>query len=353
MNPLDDRSGIEKLDPKGMFPLTDRFPDQCREALRLAQEVELPLLQQPPRVVVLSGMGGSAAGGDFVRAMFEEQAGVPFLVNRDYTLPHYVGLGDLVLCASYSGQTEETLASYELAKSVGARIIAITSGGRLAELARADGFPVIQIPGGQPPRTALGYLFIPALCVCERLKLLPTPDYETAFRLLETCTAAWTVDVPASSNPTKQLAEKLQGTLPILYGIGHYQGASAYRWKAQINENAKMMAFWHTFPELNHNEILGWVGATKQNVARWSLVMLGDEMVSAKMAKRAEVTERLVEGKAETYHVPAIGDDLLSKMLTLTYYGDFVSLYLSVLNGVDPENIDSINLLKSELSKVS
>lgn len=350
---LDDRSFVTRLDPKDMLGRTERFPDQCREALSISQGVSLTAPAKRPSVVMLSGMGGSAAGGDFARYLFEERASVPFIVNRDYHLPSYVGLGDYVFCASYSGNTEETLSSYEEAKKAGAQIIAVTSGGKLAEQAKADGYPTYIVPGGHPPRTALGYMLMPVLSASLSLKILPDLDFEKCFALLEQCSKDWTVENPLQSNPTKQLAQAMFGKLAVIYGLGPWQGAIANRWKGQINENAKNLAFPNTYPELNHNEILGWVGAGKQGVANWLMVTLMDGTESGKMKTRSSVTEKLVGATAEPHHVTAVGDNLLEKMLSLAFYGDFVSIYLAALNGIDPENIDSINTLKDELSKVS
>lgn len=349
---LDDRSFVTRLDPKEMLRLTEEFPAQCRRALEIAQKAELPTLENRPSVCVLTGLGGSAAGGDFTRALFEHDGVTPFFVNRDYHLPHFVGLGDVVFATSYSGNTEETLSAYEDAKTGGARIICITSGGKLAQKAQEDGNAVIQIPGGQPPRTALGFMLIPVLVAAERLGLIPEQDYEAAFSLIEKAVPTWTVETAFDGNGPKQLAEAMHGKLSVLYGLGSWQAIVANRWKGQINENAKVMAFANAFPELNHNEILGWVMADSQGVADWVGVVLEDGSESEKMKTRARVTEQLVGETAKFHHVRAIGDTLLQKMLSLTLYGDFVSLYLAALNGVDPENIDSINVLKSELSKV-
>lgn len=349
---LDDRSFVTRLDPKEMLRLTEEFPAQCRRALEIARDAELPTLETRPSVCVLTGLGGSAAGGDFTRALFEEIGVTPFFVNRDYHLPHFVGLGDLVFATSYSGNTEETLSAYADAKTAGARIICITSGGKLAEMAKEDGNTVVLIPGGQPPRTALGFMLIPVLVVAERLGLIPEQDYEKAFGLLEQLVPTWSVETGFDDNGPKKLAEAMHGKLAVLYGLGGWQAIVANRWKGQINENAKVMAFANAFPELNHNEILGWVKAGDQGVASWVGVILEDGSESEKMKTRARVTEQLVGSTASFHHVQASGSTLLEKMLSLTLYGDFVSLYLAALNGVDPENIDSINVLKSELATV-
>lgn len=347
---LNERSAVTALDPKGMLKYTDEFPKQCREALALARQVEAPTLSNRPNLVMLTGLGGSAAGGDFVRALFEAQAATPFLVNRDYHLPKYVGLGDVVFCSSYSGNTEETLSAYEDAKKAGAKIVCLTSGGELKKKADEDGNPTIVVPGGQPPRTALGYMLIPIIDMCVRLKLLPEQPFEEAFSALDEASSEWTVE--GKDSGPKQLAQALYGKLGVLYGLGSWQGLIANRWRGQINENAKNLCFFNVFPELNHNEILGWVGAGKQGVGKYVVTVLTDGSETDKMKTRYKVTKKLVGDLADFHEVQARGEDLLSKLLTLTYYGDYVSIYLAALNQVDPENIDSINVLKAELSKV-
>lgn len=349
---LDDRSFLTRLDPKGMYDLTVAFPDQCRQAHAIATEVDLGPAVAQAKLAALTGLGGSAAGGDITRALFEDQAGIPFLVNRDYSLPNFFGVGDVVFAASYSGNTEETLSAYAHAKRMGVRLIGVTSGGELARMAREDGFPVIEIPGGQPPRTALGYMLVPVVVACEKLGLLPAQPHEETYDLLEGCAREWGVDAPFDSNPAKQLAAALHGKVSVLYGLGSWQGLVANRWKGQINENAKNMTFANAFPELNHNEILGWVAADRQGVGKWVAVVLEDGSESEKMKARARVTSKLIEGVAELHTVRALGETFYERVMSLTYFGDFVSLYLAALNGVDPENIDSINILKAELSKV-
>lgn len=349
---LDDRSFVTRLDPKEMLRLTEEFPKQCREALAIAQSAELPELENRPSLAMLTGMGGSAAGGDFARALFEAHGSVPFFVNRDYNLPNFVGLGDVVFCASYSGNTEETLSAYQQAKKAGAKIICVTSGGKLAEQAKGDGHSVIIVPGGQPPRTALGYMLIPVLVACEKLRLIPAQDYEAAFNLIEDVSKNLTVEVGFESNQAKQIAEAMHGGVAVIYGLGSWQGIVANRWKGQMNENAKNLAFPNSFPELNHNEILGWMKAGEQGVSKWVGIVLESGEESEKMKTRAKVTEQLIGKTAQFFKVTAEGDDLLQKLLSLTFFGDYVSIYLAALNGIDPENIDSINTLKSELSKI-
>jgi glucose/mannose-6-phosphate isomerase len=347
---LGDRSVLKEFDPKGILELTEGFPEQCRTALAIAVSVDLKPVERRPAVVALAGMGGSAAGGDFVRALYEAQGSAPFVVIRDYSIPNYIGVGDLVFCASYSGNTEETLSVYDAAKHAGARIIAVTSGGELLARAQADGFDAIVVPGGQPPRTALGLMMVPAISASERLGLIPNQPFDAAFAALDQGNADWGVD--AGENATRDLAHKMHGALPILYGLGSWQGYIANRWRCQINENAKHLAFVNAYPELDHNEIMGWVGAANQSVGQYIGVLLQDGTESVRMKTRADVTEDLITGTVEFVDVVARGESLLEKMLTLTYFGDWVSVYLARLNEVDPENISSIDRLKVELAKV-
>ncbi len=350
---LDNPAILAQADPKGMFALTMEFPRQCERALEIADQFALPSLPRMPQQVVVAGMGGSGIGGDYLRALLEASGKLPATVVRDYTLPNFVGADTLVFAVSYSGNTEETLACYHQARERGAMVIALASGGELQANAQRDGVPFLTIPGGQPPRTALGYLFFPLVNLCERLGLLPPMGGAITQMLnrLRQMREAFAIEVPAEQNPTKQFALALYHRIPLLYGSCGPRATVAMRWKGQINENAKQHAFAYTFPELNHNEILGWVLAPHQ-ASNWSVVVLSDPDDSLKIRTRIEVTRRLVGDSAQWHELQAEGDSLLERLMHLTYFGDFVSLYLALLNEVDPENIDHINTLKAELAKI-
>lgn len=351
---LDDTGLLSKADPKGMMTLTLGFPAQCERAYQIASQFSLPSLPRTPRLVVVCGMGGSAIGGDYLRALFEAYGNIPVLVVRDYHLPQCVDAGSLVFAVSYSGNTEETLSCYREAHARGAMILTLSSGGELQERASADGYPHLQVPGGQPPRTALGYLFVPLMRLCERWGLLPDLSQayaQTQKRLVQTRDQL-APSVPTAQNPAKQLAQALYGRIPLIYGSCGPRATVALRWKGQFNENAKQHAFAYTFPELNHNEILGWVLAHKQ-APNWSVVVLSDPDDSLKIRTRIEVTRRLVGEQVPWHEITAQGESLLERLMYLTYFGDFVSLYLAYLNEVDPEAIDYINTLKAELAKIN
>jgi glucose/mannose-6-phosphate isomerase len=332
-----------------MYPLALGFAAQCRRALEIADASPLPADGSSIRNVVLTGLGGSAAGGDFVRALFDVEGLVPFTVNREYALPAWVGSETLVVATSYSGDTEETLSAYDDARRRGARLIAVSSGGELSRQARSDGVPLVTIPGGQPPRTAMGFMLVPVLVATSRLGLLPAQDIAAASRHVESAMASWVNEVPSTGNRAKQLAARLHGALGVLYGLGAWQGVVAQRWKGQLNENAKQHVFAHALPEMNHNEILGWEGAGRVGVDRWLVILLEDGTEGSRMSLRAEATLDVVRRAAGVERVQATGPTLLAKMLSLALLGDFVSLYLAALNGVDPYSIDSIEAIKQRL----
>jgi len=194
-------------------------------------------------------------------------------------------------------------------------------------------------------------MLIPIVVACQKLKLIHEQDISGAIDLLEATCKELTAGSPG--NPAKALAQKMAGNLPVIYGLGSWQGLIANRWRSQINENAKQLTFTNSFPELNHNEILGWIEASKLGVAKYVGVILEDGAESEKMKKRAEASERLIGKTCSFEHVQAKGDTLLKKMLYLAYFGDFVSIYLARLNGVDPENIDWLTQLKQELEAVA
>lgn len=349
---LDSREFVLRSDPSGMYRLSEAFPQQCRDALALAEEVEVPLTNQTYRNIVVCGMGGSAAGGDLLGALLGEQGGIPLFTCRDYQVPNWVNERTLVFGCSYSGNTEETLSAVRQCLERGCNLVCVTSGGALGDLAHDRGLPVVRVPSGQPPRTALGYLFVPLASLAVRLNLLPEQDWDELFETLDRCLKDWGVESSSRNNPAKRLAVRLYSKIPLVYGLGSWQAIVANRWKSQMNENSKCMAFANAFPELNHNEIVGWTLSETQASDRWAVVILEDGQESARMQARARITRDLVRGKAETFTVTARGEGLLARMLSLVYMADFVSLYLAALYGVDPYEIAAIDILKKSLKEL-
>lgn len=352
-NRMDDFDARSTSDTRNMTSLIEGLPEQCESAWRIGEEAELPSWPKPANILVL-GMGGSAIGGELLRAYAADQLAVPVTVNRDYHVPAYVNDGTLVIASSYSGNTEETLSAYHEAKARGAKVLAITTGGQLAELAVADGFPVIRIPPGLSPRAALGYSFFPMLVAFQKLGLLPDQHqaFTEAVSVMRSQRDRLNVRVATPENPAKQLALQIQPGIPVVYGVVGWSAVVAYRWKGQINENGKHPAAWHEFPELDHNEIVGWEEAPNAAKSSW-IVMLRRPSESPKMRRRIEVTAELIKPKvAGVTFVTAEGESPLAQMFSLIFFGDMVSLYLAFAKNVDPTPVRSIDHLKSELAKL-
>jgi glucose/mannose-6-phosphate isomerase len=294
-------------------------------------------------------MGGSAIGGALARAALGDRASRPIVLARGYALPAWTTPDTTVLCASYSGDTEETLAVYEAAGALGARRVVSTTGGKLAEAARADGVPVIPVPGGFQPRSAVAYSLVVALEVAglcgvgERLHA----EIDVAAAHAEGLATAWGPDADENSL-AKDLARGLHGTIPQLAGAG-LTSPIAYRWKTQVNENAKLPAFVHELPELDHNEIAGWEGAA--DLGRFSAVFLDDSDLHPRIRQRIELTRALIATHAAvTFRVESVGQTRTERLVSLVLLGDLVSIYLAVLRGTDPSPVESLDQLKRTLA---
>ncbi len=348
---LDDLSALARADRSGMLGLTARYPEQCKEGMRLGRAVALPRGPKRPDCVVLAGMGGSAAGGELLRVLAGPDLGCGFYVHRDYSLPSFVGPGSLVLVASYSGDTEEALSAYREARRRGAARIAICSGGALARMARRDGAPMCLVPGGQPPRTASGYLFFPMWVVLCRLGLVRSQaraEGET-LALLERMAGRLGPEAPCGRNAAKQLALGCVGKVPVVYGWNGFVYAVALRWKTQFNENAKVPAFAYPVPEMNHNEIMGWEGPTELT-GRFLAIWLRDRREPKRIAERFEYTKEVLQGRLTSIEQWSEGASAMARAFSLWYLGDWVSIYLALARGTDPTPIAGIVSLKRALA---
>jgi glucose/mannose-6-phosphate isomerase len=343
-----DRESIATIDKSRLLEDILGTPDHLRDAMWRVESAGLEPHDAPGGLIV-AGMGGSAIGGALARAALGDRASRPIVLARDYALPAWTTPDTTVLCTSYSGDTEETLALYEAAGALGARRIVATTGGKLAESARAEGVPVIPIPGGFQPRSAVAYLFVVALEVagiCGAGEQLHS-EIDVAAAHAEGLVASWGPDAP-SDCLAKELARGLVGTIPQIAGAG-LTAPIAYRWKTQLNENANMPCFSHDLPELDHNEIAGWEGAPE--VGRFSGVFLDDSDLHPRVRQRIELTRGLIAGHAAaTYRVETIGETRTDRLVSLVLLGDLVSVYLAALRGVDPTPVDALMRLKRMLA---
>jgi len=351
---LDDLEKLKALDSGGMLRTVENFAEQCRQAIRIAQTVELPLSYATANAnIVIAGMGGSAIGGDLVKALAEPYLKVPLVVQRYYSLPAFINENSLVFTCSYSGTTEETLAAFQQALAKKAKIVGITSGGELSRLLTSNNLPWIQIPGGLQPRAALGYLFFPIVWLLSSLKLMPLlkDAISEGLAVLESLSDSYAGEVNLTQNKAKQIAAKIAGKVPVVYGSYPLGQVAAYRWKCQINENAKAPAFWHYLPEQNHNEITGWQNLKELSSQDFVLIWLKDPYDFEQVKKREKVTNALISSYfAEVIEVEAVGSSSLSRLLSLVYLGDFVSVYLALLYQTDPSPVERIQKLKKALS---
>jgi glucose/mannose-6-phosphate isomerase len=346
---LDDSAAWRQFDPEGMVGFASAFPRQCDRALQLADAWALPAVSAEISEVVVAGMGGSAAGGDLLQALAEK----PAFVVRGYEIPPYVGPGTLFFAVSHSGDTEETISAYEAAKERAAAVLVVTSGGKLGAKAQADGTPLCLVPGGQPPRTSFGYLCLPLLHAAQRYGALSIAEgeREEMLTLLEGAAEEWGPQNPTPENAAKRLALALNDVVPIVYGSSGVTATVALRWKTQFNENAKIPSFFYSFPEMNHNEIMGWEGV-QQGSGAFAVVLLRDKAESPRIRARFEITKSLIRDKVAIYEVWSRGNHPLARAMYLNYLGDWVTVYSALLRGVDPAAIQSIKTLKQALSKI-
>ncbi len=340
------REAIGRLDPSGQLADVLDLPEHLRDALWRVQSAKLRPHDSPGGLVV-AGMGGSAIGGALARAVLGDRASRPIAIARDYALPPWTTPETTVLCSSYSGDTEETLAAYEAAGVLGAQRVVCTTGGRLADGARADGVPVIPLPGGYQPRAAIGYSLVAALEVAA-LAGVAEPlhtEIDVAAAHTEALVARWGPEAPDDSL-AKRLAHSLHGTTPQIAGSG-LTAPIAYRWKTQFNENAKIPCFAAELPELDHNEIVGWEGAEP---GRFSAALLDDCDLHPRVRARIELTRQLIEDRAVVAErVQSLGETRIERLVSLVLLGDLVSIYLAALRGVDPARIESLDRLKVAL----
>jgi glucose/mannose-6-phosphate isomerase len=345
---LDDVSAIARVDVYDTRRVLMGFAAQCREARALTPSPAAGFAR--PRVVVVAGMGGSAASGDLLAACAGDALDVPILVHRGYGLPAIAGADALVICSSYSGDTAETVSAFEAAVSRRVPVVAITAGGALARSAEAAGRSRVTLPGGLMPRMALGYLFLPAVALLAGAGVVvATPaDIDEALEAVEALAAELSPERPADANEAKVLARTIGDRLPAVYG-GPATGGVAYRWKTDIEENAKTFALAGALPEMNHNEIEAWQSSGAKDM---HAVLLRDAAEPPEIAQRFRVLRELITPTAGGINeVRGRGAGRLARLLTLTYLGQWTSYYLAVLRGRDPWSVPVLDELKRRMTR--
>ena len=350
---LDDPGIYRQYDAENMLVHLQNFPRLSRQAWQMAQDFELPLAYSNINKVVILGMGGSAIGGDLVSGLAAGDAGIPILICRDYDLPMYVDAGTLVIASSYSGQTEETLSAFEQSLDTPAKKLAITTGGKLKDLCEQESIPYLRFDYRTQPRAALPFSFFILQGLLQKMGVLRDRSAAVAetFENLQNLVPKIDVQSPSAANPAKSLATKLAGRLPVIYGAG-ITTEVAHRWKTQINENSKSMAFYEYFSELNHNSVVGY-SYPEEMVRQAMVVILYSDLLHERLRLRYQITRELLDQAGIYYQVlNGEGDGAMSQMMTLVLFGDYVSYYLAMLNQVDPTPVRPIDYLKNRLAQI-
>lgn len=348
---LDNPKIVKEVDRSNMLGDLVKTPDYCRDSIKRAKQVNVPKKVTPKNIVVV-GMGGSAIGGEILHDWLRDTLPIPIEVCRDYTLPAYVNEDTLVFANSYSGNTEETLTAFLDATKRKSTVLAVTSGGQLSEFCKKLHTPHVIIPSGLQPRAAIPYLFFPLPILMQKLGILSNVEgeLEEAITILEKVAKANAPDNPANSNRAKQLAEDLPGTIPVIYGFRQYNSI-AHRLKAQFNENSKLPSKSDSFPELNHNETVGYEAPEALNKVQ-TIILIRDPQEPTEIRNRIETTKNLAFTRAnKTLEITAEGKGKLAKMLSVMCTGDYASVYLAILQNKDPSPVKIIDKVKTELAK--
>ncbi|HHT78427.1 MAG TPA: bifunctional phosphoglucose/phosphomannose isomerase [Actinobacteria bacterium] len=355
MNILDDDGKIKQLDTLNMLAIEENFADQLAEAQKIGAAADITGIRGRNFAgIAFLGMGGSGFTGDIIKSLLINRSEIPIVVIKGYSLPAYVSRDWLVISLSYSGNTEETLTATEEALKRDCEIIFISSGGSAEKIAQEKRKCIIKIPGGFQPRAASGYLMIPLLVVLNKIGLSSVTEKEIgdAVKLIDVLAKEYNRNIPFKDNPAKQLAAGIGNFLPVIYSFESELSPVAYRWKCQINENSKTPAFFNEFPELNHNETVGWE-RLKNITKEFVLIYFIDKEAPERINARIKITVELIKYNfADTIEIDIKGKTPIEKVLSTIFLGGIASVYLALLNGVDPTPIDKINTLKTKLAEL-
>ena len=343
---LDNKNIISQKDPSGALTVAT---EQAQQAAFEAHVWNKEHDEREITSLVVTGMGGSALAALIAQVWLKDSLAIPFQVVRGYDLPAYVGHNTLVIASSYSGNTEETIGALEQAEQRGAQLGVIASGGHLIDIAGSYDIAHVNLPDGLQPRMAVIYELKALAALLENFGIVHGRQQEIADLTgwLDEESVRWIAGVPTHQNLAKQLAEEAVGKTPVFYG-GAVTAPLAYKWKISWNENAKNVAFWNEYPEFNHNEFVGWTSHPVEKP--FAIFDLVSDLEHPQILKRFELSNRLLSGKRpKAKEVKLAGDTVLAQLLWGSILADFVSIYVAVLNGVDPTPVELIEKLKKEL----
>lgn len=328
-----------------MNQLIERFMDQLAEGLEIGRNASIRPAAANINHIYVAGLGGSGIGADFVASFIQDECRLPFLVRKGYHVPAFVGPNTLAIASSYSGNTEETLISYDQIKAKGARLLCVASGGKIIDKAKADGYDYIQVPSNWPsPRACLGYSVTAQLWTLHHLGYIS----DRAIKEVESSITLLRKESEDIKTQAKAIAGRLHHKIPIIY-IEDRMEPVAVRLRQQINENSKALCWHHVVPEMNHNELVGW---REKNDALAVLYLRNDDDYS-RNAVRMDINKQIISQYAgDIIEVYSKGTTMIEKSMYLVHLGDWISWYLAELRGVDALEVKVIDFLKGELAKV-
>jgi len=344
----------KSIDISDMFQSIYDFPSQMKDAKSIGENINLKNKYSEAQNIVVCGMGGSAIGGDLSKALLKNSLKLPLIVNRNYELPNWLNSSSIVICSSYSGNTEESLNAYHNAIAKGAKVIGITTGGELSSLLSKNNNDKVEIPSGLQPRAAVAYSFIPLLYLLKKLNLTDDKvisDIGTAIDTLKIARNSYSESI--DKNPTFNLAQNIYNTLPIIYGEDGSTSAIALRWKGQFCENSKMLAYHNDIPEMNHNEIVGWQ-ENPEILKRISILWISDKSINSRNSLRIDTSKDIIDNiPFFQKKIEIDGQNFTERFIHLLHFGDWVSYWCALLHSTDPSPVKKIDKLKKILSEKS
>jgi len=338
---------VSKYDPENQFNvLIDSY-----KQIEYAWENKFDLAQVSGSKfssIIVTGLGGSAISGDLIQNFLNDELNIPYSVNRNYSLPAFADENTLLIASSYSGNTEETVSVLNEAIKRNCKIVAISTGGKVGQIAKDHSIPVVNLQKGFQPRYSLGLSFFSLLKVLQQLEIIRD---QTSF--VNTIISNWKnkgEEFSKDDNYAFNIASELVGFIPIIYSSADQTSAAGYRFKSQINENSKLHAFHHSIPEYNHNEIIGWETQTEKQFLVKVLNLI-DKIYHPQIKKRFEITSELIrKTNTEIINIESTEDEFKVRLMEMVYLCDWISYYLGVLRGKDPSEIENINILKNRLA---
>lgn len=338
---------IQKFDTQNQFQVLQNTYKQIEYAIENSYP-DFGFNKQALNKIIITGLGGSAISGDLLKNFLKDELTVPVQINRNYFLPSFADENTLLIASSYSGNTEETISSFNDGMRRKCKIICLSTGGKLEKLAADNSIPFIRLQKGFQPRYALGLSFFSLLKVFEKLQLITSQE-----KIISKIISLWkekASEYSTEENIALTIAQQLIGFVPIIYSASDYTNAVGYRFKSQLNENSKLHAFHHEFPEMNHNEIIGWE-SHQQKQLHTKVIYLFDETYHSQIKKRFQiVSEFIKKSDVEIISIESKENDFKVRIMDLIFLVDWISFYLGVIRGFDPSEIEYINLLKDRLT---